>query len=192
MTGTPSLRRVPHSRWNDLPENDLADCGYRILTRARERAVSTHSLKQRKSLFVFFQGHPEYEANTLLLEYRRDVGRYLRRERDTYPRMPHGYFDRNTANALLALQERAMSDRREEALDDFPMALAEQSVANTWHSAATRVYGNWLKQLCAQKEGRLKQKHSRNRNVHATEADSNRGVTAEMKQRSAAMQRTRF
>ena len=53
-------------------------------------------MKQRESLFVFFQGHPEYDAVTLLLEYRRDVGRYLRRERDTYPPMPQGYFDEET------------------------------------------------------------------------------------------------
>jgi homoserine trans-succinylase len=41
-------------------------------------------VKQRNSLLVFFQGHLEYEAQTLLLEYRRDVGRYLRRERELY------------------------------------------------------------------------------------------------------------
>ena len=37
-------------------------------------------VKQRKSLFVFFQGHPEYESETLLLEYRRDLKRFLTRE----------------------------------------------------------------------------------------------------------------
>ena len=26
-------------------------------------------VKQRQSLFVFLQGHPEYDANSLLLEY---------------------------------------------------------------------------------------------------------------------------
>ncbi len=177
MAGAPSHRRVPHSRWNDLPANDLTDCGYQILARSKEGGVDTF-VKQRKSMFVFFQGHPEYAANTLLLEYRRDIGRYLRREREAYPLLPQGYFDRNTAHALTALQERAMSDRREETLAHFPMPLAEQSVANTWHSAATRVYGNWLKQLCVQKERRLKEKQSRKRSVRALEAGSSRRVAA--------------
>ena len=34
--------------------------------------------------------------STLLLEYRRDIGRFLRGERDTYPPMPQGYFDEET------------------------------------------------------------------------------------------------
>ena len=80
-------------------------------------------VKQRKSLFVFFQGHPEYEANTLLLEYRRDIRRFLRRERDTYPPMPQGYFDEDTVDALTAVRERALSDRREELFEEFPTAL---------------------------------------------------------------------
>lgn len=78
--GVPSLLQVPHSRWNDIPEAELADCGYCILTRAKDGGVDAFA-KQRRSLSLFFQGHPEYEVNTLLLEYRRDVGRYLSRER---------------------------------------------------------------------------------------------------------------
>ena len=41
--------------------------------------------KKEKSLFVHFQGHPEYGAQTLLKEYRRDIKRFLRGERETYP-----------------------------------------------------------------------------------------------------------
>ena len=91
--GAPSRLQMPHSRWNDIPEDALTSCGYRVLTRSEDAGVDTF-VKQRKSLFVFFQGHPEYEANTLLLEYRRDIRRFLRRERDTYPPMPQGYFRR--------------------------------------------------------------------------------------------------
>ena len=85
-------------------------------------------MKQRKSLFVFFQGHPEYEATTLMLEYRRDIGRFLRRERDTYPPMPHGYFDEETVAALAALRGERWLDRREELLAEFPTAMAAGKV----------------------------------------------------------------
>jgi homoserine O-succinyltransferase len=152
--GVPSTFQVPHSRWNDISGNELTDCGYRVLTRAKDGSVDAF-VKQRKSLFVFFQGHPEYEANTLLLEYRRDAGSYLRGARDTYPPMPQGYFDRETAVILTTLRNRALSNRRAELLADFPTAQLEKRVANTWSPMAARVYGNWLAYLRAQKESRL-------------------------------------
>src|SRR5262249_8678560 len=64
LTAALPLRlRMPHSRWNDVPEDALRACGYRVLTRSN--AGVDAFLKKRRSLFVFFQGHPEYEANTL-------------------------------------------------------------------------------------------------------------------------------
>jgi homoserine O-succinyltransferase len=157
MTGVPSLLQMPHSRWNDLPKDELVDCGYSVLTRAKDGSVDAF-VRQRKSLFVFFQGHPEYESNTLLLEYRRDIGRYLTRERDTYPSMPKGYFDRDTADALATFRRRALSGRNVDLLGDFPTALAEKGIANTWYTVAARVYGNWLTYLCVEKERRLNEK----------------------------------
>jgi homoserine O-succinyltransferase len=148
----PSRLQMPQSRWNEIPEEALLACGYRVLTRSEDAGVDAF-VKQRKSLFVFFQGHPEYDATTLLLEYRRDIGRFLRRERDTYPTMPHGYFDRETVEALTALRERALLDRREELLAEFPTAMAAGKVTNTWRSTAESLYRNWLRYICAQKKG---------------------------------------
>jgi homoserine O-succinyltransferase len=151
----PSRLQMPQSRWNEIPEEALLACGYRVLTRSDDAGVDSF-VKQRKSLFVFFQGHPEYEAVTLMLEYRRDIGRFLRRERDTYPPMPRGYFDGETAEALTALQERALLDRREELLAEFPTAMAAGKVTNTWRSTAESLYRNWLRFICAEKEQRLR------------------------------------
>jgi homoserine O-succinyltransferase len=142
---------MPHSRWNDIPGNELTDCGYRVLSRANDGSVDAF-VKQGKRLAVFFQGHPEYEVNSLLLEYRRDVGRYLSRERDTYPSTPEGYCDQNIADVFTKLRDRALSDRRKELLEDFPTALVEKGITNTWHPVAARLYGNWMAYLYAQKE----------------------------------------
>ena len=152
--GVPSRLSMPHSRWNDIPEEALTASGYRVLTRSTEAGVDAF-VKQRQSLFVFFQGHPEYEATTLLLEYRRDLGRFLRGERETYPRLPRGYFDDETVETLIALRARALSDRREELIEEFPTARLAGRVANTWRSAAARLYRNWLVYLCVQKARRL-------------------------------------
>ena len=152
LTATaPPRVHMPHSRWNDLPEDTLTACGYRVLTRSETAGVDAF-VKQKGSLFVFFQGHPEYEAETLLLEYRRDIGRFLRRERETYPPMPSGYFDADAVDRLIALEERALSDRREELLAEFPTALMAARVANTWRQTAACIYRNWLLYVRAQRE----------------------------------------
>src|SRR6266850_3044575 len=148
--GAPPRLRMPHSRWNEIPEDTLAARGYRVLSRS-DAAGADAFVKQRRSLFVFFQGHPEYEAHTLMLEYRRDIRRFLLRERDSYPAMPQGYFDDATVEALTALRERALVDRREDVLADFPTARAAGTVTNTWRTTATRVYRNWLVYLSAEK-----------------------------------------
>jgi homoserine O-succinyltransferase/O-acetyltransferase len=155
MAGVPLHLRMPHSRWNGITEDELTACGYSVLTRTQGAGVDTF-IKQRRSLFVFFQGHPEYESDTLLLEYRRDVRRYLKGETDTYPSMPRSYFNNDAADALTALREKAMSGRREEQLSDVAAAVGEKGIVNTWHETAARVYGNWLEYICAQKERRLR------------------------------------
>ena len=160
--GAPARLRMPHSRWNDIPEEALAACGYRVLTRS-DAAGADAFVKERKSLFVFFQGHPEYEAHTLLLEYRRDIKRFLTRERETYPTMPQGYFDEATVAVLTALRERALADRREEILADFPTALAAATVTNTWRPTATHLYRNWLRYMSAEKARSLQSSQGRTR-----------------------------
>ena len=41
---------------------------------------------------VYFQGHPEYAAISLLKECKREVNRYIAGERDSRPRVPENYF----------------------------------------------------------------------------------------------------
>jgi homoserine O-succinyltransferase len=151
---TPARFALPHSRWNGVPEETLTSRGYNVLTRSTDAGVDTF-VKTQKSLFVFLQGHPEYESNTLLLEYRRDVGRYFRGETDTYPSMPRSYFDHGTVNALTALQEEALSHPREELLAQVTTVLEEARIENTWHATAAGIYRNWLDYICAQKRLRF-------------------------------------
>jgi homoserine O-succinyltransferase len=150
LDGVVSPMRVAHSRWNELRENDLAPADYVILTRSAEAGVDLF-VKQRKSLFVFFQGHPEYDERALLREYRRDVGRYLGGQRETYPGMPTGYFDDTAVDVLAAFRKLAMTRRCEKLLSEFPTALVEGRLRPTPGSAAAQVYGNWLSHLAMQK-----------------------------------------
>jgi len=112
-------------------------------------------VKEGKSLFVFFQGHPEYDADTLAREYRRDAGRFLRSERPNYPLMPKGYFDKQTADMLEAFHARALLDRRDEMLSEFPIAMTARTLSNTWQSQASCACRNWLSYVVEHKASRL-------------------------------------
>lgn len=79
----PAPLKVSHSRLNEIAESDLAQAGYQVLTRSAQAGVDVF-VRQYASRFVFFQGHPEYDALSLQREYLRDIGRYLARERENY------------------------------------------------------------------------------------------------------------
>ncbi|MGA3324717.1 MAG: homoserine O-succinyltransferase [Terriglobia bacterium] len=148
---TSDLIQFPHSRWNEVREDDLTSCGYIVLTKSTEAGIDCFVKKKRKSLFVHFQGHPEYEARTLFKEYRRDLRRFLTGERKTYPYVPHGYFDAAATKILAEFREKALSQPREELMADFPEAAVTANLQKTWHAAATSMYGNWLHYLVSRK-----------------------------------------
>jgi len=148
-------RRVPHSRYNDLPEAALKSSGYRILSRSAAAGIDAFTKEQRgSSLFVFLQGHPEYETATLLREFRRDVGRFLHRERKDYPAAPQGYLSEEARDLLDAFRVRAVDDRRESVIGDFPMLGLEANLENTWRESAISIYRNWIGFLKDRKEKR--------------------------------------
>jgi homoserine O-succinyltransferase len=151
----PDHWRVPHSRHNGLPEAALVSSGYGILSNSSEAGVDLF-LKERKSLFIFSQGHPEYDPGTLYREYRRDVGRYLSGERATYPEMPQNYFDMESAASFAQFRNRAERDRRLDLLTDFPHVEAEAKLEHPWRAAARGLYSNWLEYLAHRKASRRK------------------------------------
>lgn len=151
LTGAPLGFPVPHSRWNGLAEEDLVVRGYTVLARTGDGEVDTF-VKHANSLFVFFQGHPEYEADTLLREYRRDIGRYIRDESNSYPLVPTGYFDQATADALSALREQAIVRRSPKLLANVSALLEKPEIENTWRLTAALIYRNWLEYIRARKQ----------------------------------------
>jgi homoserine O-succinyltransferase len=144
--GIPAKFPMPHSRWNDLDEENLKSAGYSILTRSVD-AVDAF-IKHKRSLFLFIQSHPEYETETLMLEYRRDVRQFLAGESDAYPNLPCGYLDAEAREELMEFRERALAHRSGSLMAKFPVASA---MTNTWHSAAVQIYRNWFAYLAQHK-----------------------------------------
>lgn len=147
--------RIPHSRYNDLLEDELVSRGYDILSRSAAAGVDLF-VKRRGSFHLFFQGHPEYGADTLFREYRRDVARYLRAERSDYPEMPYKYFDDDFAMELYAFRQRCHLNRDLSTLTAFPVLPADRVLLDPpWHGTAERLYANWISYLIKQKRTAL-------------------------------------
>lgn len=137
---------VPHSRWNEVGRKDLLANGYRILSESPEAGIDMFSLRKR-SRFVFLQGHPEYDADTLLREYRRDAGRYLRGEAETYPNEPANYFSPEASAILRAFRRRALANRNPQLFDVFPNVASPFAITNRWRKTAELIYRNWIDEI---------------------------------------------
>ena len=140
----PSPARISHSRLNELRSSELADRGYRVLTLSPEAGVDIFAKKLR-SHFVFFQGHPEYDAMSLQREYRRDVNRFLSGQRDIYPSIPSGYFEADTEQRLARFEERARTERRPGLISELPSLTLRPDIASG--TAAKVIFRNWLEYL---------------------------------------------
>jgi homoserine O-succinyltransferase len=148
IAGVGPRSATPHSRFNDLPEAALLNCGYRVLSRSQEAGVDMFARSEAGgALFLFFQGHPEYESDTLLREYRRDVGRFLRGERQDYPALPRHYLSEPAIAVLNAYRARAIDERNEALAAEFPFAALASRIDCRWRASARAIYRNWLEWL---------------------------------------------
>jgi homoserine O-succinyltransferase len=156
MHNVPATFRIPHARWNEVQEEELASCGYSVLTKSVEAGVDCFVKQQKKSLFVHFQGHPEYDTQSLLGEYRRDMGRFLRGENEICPTIPQGYFDTKAEEILTIFRQKAVSNRRPELFAEFPADRLMKHLRNDWRQPAKRVYRNWLLYMASERAERTR------------------------------------
>ena len=134
---------IPHSRQNGLSEQELEAKGYRVLTRSDIVGVDSFT-RQGASLFLFLQGHPEYGPDSLMMEYRRDVRRFIRGERSRHPALPSGYFDGPTAQRLEILAQRTAADPRPANLLECARIIAASPPKDSWAGSTQRLYSNWI------------------------------------------------
>ena len=140
------MRLVPHSRYNGLLRSELEQAGYAILTSSPGCGVDSF-VKCFGSQFVFLQGHPEYDANSLAREYRRDMDRYLRGETEREPVMPRGYFGAKAETELRAMDRSAHRDRRRAQIEDISVIDALAPAEPAWREAAIAFYRSWLEMV---------------------------------------------
>ena len=178
MQDVPRTFRIPHARWNEVQEEDLSDCGYSVLTWSTEAGVDCFVKPQKKSLFVHFQGHPEYETQSLLGEFRRDMGRFLRGENEVCPTIPRGYLNDGAEEILIAFRQKALSGRQPELFAEFPVDRLAKDLSNVWRLPAQRIYRNWLLYLASQRAGRSKPSGARDESFSAARRHGRRLIAA--------------
>ncbi len=135
---------APHSRGNALDAAELSTRGYSVLTRSNEAGVDSFVRRSGPGLFLFLQGHLEYDAGSLVLEFKRDLRRYADGLRTELPVLPRNLFGPETSYLMEALVEVVRRDRRPELMRGWPPAAEIAVAANTWRAPAARLVRNWL------------------------------------------------
>ena len=135
---------VPHSRYNDISREQLEAAGLTILAESAEGGVHMAASPDQFRV-IYMQGHPEYDANSLLKEYRRELYRYANRERDRRPPLPENYLSGEAERLALAAADAAAQARESDvAYNDTLEADIGALLDNTWGDTAKAIINNWL------------------------------------------------
>ncbi len=135
---------APHSRYNDVSKEQLEQAGIKVL--ASCDGVGVHlAVSPDQFRIVYFQGHPEYDAVSLLKEYKREVTRYLTGDRVDAPRFPENYFSQEARDiASTFLQTAVDAKSRGKPIPAFPEDELQDLVHNTWGDTGKAIVNNWL------------------------------------------------
>lgn len=143
----PGTVSFPHSRCNEVPLESLRHQGYQPVLASDSRWTVATAVRG-DALVVLVQGHPEYGPDSLLREYRRDVRRYLRGDRDTFPPLPERYLTGSAHTMVERFATAARSGPRDErALRGFPFEEVLRQLDDPWSTSANRLYSNWLDEV---------------------------------------------
>ncbi|MDD9857162.1 MAG: homoserine O-succinyltransferase [Gammaproteobacteria bacterium] len=136
---------APHSHVYEVNTGQFKKAGLMVLA-AGEQADLHLGVSPDGLRFVLFQGHPEYDAVSLLKEYRREVGRFIDGVRADYPPFPENYFSDRAQRLLVDFRRRATAalaaGRRD--LPAFPEAGVLPCIDNTWTDTGKAIANNWL------------------------------------------------
>ena len=146
LEGAPSHVAAPHSRLNDLGAHEIEAAGFEILARSPDVGVDTF-VRPGPWFSLYFQGHPEYDAETLGREYLRDVSRFLRGQQDYHPSAPSGYFDPDTLEIIRNLARESAQTRDPTLVNQYARAIQDGIPPPTWRPWALHIYRAWLGHL---------------------------------------------
>ena len=135
---------VPHSRYNDVSRAQLEAAGCTILAEGKESGVHM-AVSPDQFRIVYLQGHPEYDRNSLLKEYKREVARFIEGEREDYPPHLDNYFSPEAAAIVDEYQHIVQTCLRQGiSIPPFPERQIEPYLDSTWLDTGKAIVNNWL------------------------------------------------
>jgi homoserine O-succinyltransferase len=135
---------APHSRYNDISRQQFESAGMHVLAESADVGVHL-AVSADQFRVVYFQGHPEYSAISLLKECKREVNRYISGERVQLPRVPVNYLTptgEQLANAHIDAVINAV--KAGTTPPEFPEAELARYADNTWGDTGKAIVNNWL------------------------------------------------
>src|SRR5437660_9967507 len=103
--------------------------------------------KQTPSTFVFLQGHPEYDGDTLMREYRRDIIQFVAGERASAPVAPVNLFSAPAALESANLSRLAAMGAMDQLIPKLDAMEAAVPVVGGWSSHATQLFRSWIRMI---------------------------------------------
>lgn len=135
---------VPHSRNNDVSGEQLEAAGFKILVQGAESGVHM-AVSPDMFRIIYLQGHPEYDDNSLLKEYKREVTRFFYDQRASYPDFPENYFTDEVKILLNTYGSRVREAKtRGTSCPVFPEVEIQPLLENTWRDTGKSIFNNWL------------------------------------------------
>ncbi len=142
---------VPHSRYNGLCQDELEENGYTVSSWSPLIGVDSF-WRREPSLFLFTQGHPEYAANTLAGEFRRDALRFLKGTSASFPQIPDNYFSESTRNEIALLIANSGELDPSGFVETLDMIIKRSPPTANWFGDADRLYSNWLRAIVTERK----------------------------------------
>jgi len=135
---------VPHSRYNEISKQQLEDAGLTVLVESEAGGVHM-AVSPDQFRMIYLQGHPEYDRNSLLKEYKREVMRYFVQELDSPPPFPEHYFSDEAIMIVGHFMEQAKNAQlKGQSLPGSLEQDIEVLLDNTWGDTAKAMVNNWL------------------------------------------------
>ena len=144
MNGVETRFDALHSRWNEVTRSQLEQAGLTVLVDSAQVGVHM-AVSPDQFRAVYTQGHPEYDANSLLKEYKREVFRFLNGELESAPPYPENYLSAQAIEVADRYIEAASgASNSSEPLPDFPESGMVAHITNAWRDTGKAIVSNWL------------------------------------------------
>lgn len=135
---------VPHSRYNEISRAQFEGAGLTVLAESADGGVHM-AVSPDQFRLIYFQGHPEYDKNSLLKEYKREVLRFVRGEIASPPNLPEHYFSPKAQQMASRFVEAALlAQANNDPMPEWLEEKLEPLLDNTWGDTAKVLISNWL------------------------------------------------